>query len=390
MNLQKIQAWVDERFPLTTTFTKHLSGYYVPINLNFWYVFGFLALFVLCSQVVTGIWLVMFYTPTVDSAFSSIQTIMREVQYGWLIRYLHTTGASAFLIIIYLHMFRGLLYGSYKKPRELLWLIGMVLFLLVLIEAFCGYLLPWGQMSFWGAQVITSLFEAIPYIGQSLANLIRGDLSISDVTLHRFYAFHVIAFPFILIAFIIFHLQALHHVGSNNPEGVDTVKKVPFHPFYTTKDCFVLSLFLIIFLSIVFFFPEMNGYFLEPENSQPANPLVTPAHIAPMWYMAPYYSILRAIPHKIAGIIAMASAIAFLFILPWLDRSPIRSMRHRPWQTRTALGLFTVSFLGLGYLGTIPLTPFRQHIAQLFTFIYFAFFLFMPFYTRREKHEKPI
>lgn len=386
--MRKLNSWINERFPLTQTFAKHLTGYYVPVNLNFWYIFGSLALFILGSQLITGIWLVMFYTPTAASAFNSIQIIMRDVHYGWLIRYLHTTGASAFLIILYLHMFRSLIYGSYKKPRELLWIFGMILFVLILAEAFCGYLLPWGQMSFWGAQVITSAVEAIPLVGKSLAMLLRGDFVVSDTTLHRFFALHVIAFPLIIIGFVFFHITSLHHVGSNNPEGSDkNIQKIPFHPYYTIKDLVGLIIFLILFLSIVFFFPEMHGYFLEPLNSQPANPLVTPSHITPMWYMAPFYSILRAIPNKTGGIFATSASIAILFIIPWLDRSPIKSIRYRGWPFRTALTIFVISFLSLGYLGTVEITPSRQYLAQSFTLLYFTFFILMPFYHRLSKRE---
>lgn len=387
--LKSLQAWIDERFPLTQTFTKHLSGYYVPANLNFWYIFGSLALFILCSQFITGIWLLMFYTPSTRLAFDSIQIIMRDVHYGWLIRYLHTTGASAFLLILYLHMFRSLIYGSYKKPREILWVIGMVLFVLILAEAFFGYLLPWGQMSFWGAQVITSALEAIPLIGKSLALLVRGDFSVSDVTLHRFFALHIIIFPLLILGFIFFHLSALHYVGSNNPSGSElNIKKIPLHPYYTIKDIFGLACFLIIFFSIVFFFPEMKGYFLESANAQPANPLLTPAHIAPMWYMAPFYSILRAIPDKTAGVLTMSASIALLFFLPWFDRSTIKSMRHRSKLSQIFLGLFVISFLGLGFLGTLELTPFRQHVAQGLTVVYFLFFL-MIFFVKEKNPPQP-
>lgn len=380
--LSNLKIWLNERFPFTQTFRQSLD-YAVPINLNAWYIFGSLALFILCSQFLTGIWLVFFYTPTAASAFDSIQFIMRDVSYGWLIRYLHTTGASAFLLIIYLHMFRSLLYGSYKKPRELVWTVGILLFILLLVEAFCGYLLPWGQMSFWGANVITSAIEALPLIGKSLSLLLRGDVVVSDATLHRFFALHVIIIPLLLIGFIAFHIKTLHHVGSNNPEGVETVKKIPFHPYYTVKDLLGIVIFLVVFLSIVFFFPDMGGYFLEPANQKPADALVTPAHIQPLWYMAPFYAMLRAIPNKTAGVLISAAAVAFLFLLPWLDRNPMRSLRHRRWPSRVALMLFAISFISLGYLGTLELTPLNQYCAQVFTIIYLGFFLLMPIYSKR-------
>lgn len=377
-----LKTWLNERFPFTQTF-QHALNYSVPINLNAWYIFGSLALFILCSQFLTGIWLVFFYTPSASAAFDSIQFIMRDVSYGWLIRYLHTTGASAFLLIIYLHMFRSLLYGSYKKPRELVWIVGVFLFILLLTEAFCGYLLPWGQMSFWGANVITSAIEALPFIGKSLSMLVRGDFVVSDVTLHRFFALHVIVIPLLLIGFILFHIKTLHHVGSNNPDGTDSIKKIPFHPYYTVKDLLGISIFLIIFLSVVFFLPDMGGYFLEPANSKPADALVTPSHIQPMWYMAPFYAMLRAIPNKTAGVLISAAAVAFLFLLPWLDRNPMRSLRHRRWPSRIALIAFTISFISLGYLGTLALTPLNQYCAQIFTLLYFGFFLLMPLYSKR-------
>ncbi len=377
-----IKIWLNERFPFTQTF-RHALEYSVPINLNAWYLFGSLALFILCTQFLTGIWLVFFYTPSASAAFDSIQFIMRDVSYGWLIRYLHTTGASAFLLIIYLHMFRSLLYGSYKKPRELVWIVGVILFILLLAEAFCGYLLPWGQMSFWGANVITSAIEALPFIGKPLSLLVRGDFVVSDVTLHRFFALHVIVIPLLLIGFIVFHIKTLHHVGSNNPEGTDNIKKIPIHPYYTVKDLLGITIFLVIFLSIVFFVPDMGGYFLEPANQIPANGLVTPSHIQPMWYMAPFYAMLRAIPNKMVGVLLTAAAVSFLFLLPWLDRNPTRSLRHRRWPCRAALALFIVSFIGLGYLGTIELTSLSQLFAQIFTITYFAFFLLMPLYSKR-------
>ena len=337
----------------------------------------------------------MFYTPTAAEAFSSVEYIMRDVNYGWLIRYLHSTGASAFFIVIYLHMFRGLLYGSYKKPRELLWLIGMVLFLLLLMEAFFGYLLPWGQMSFWGAQVITSLFGAIPYVGDSIALWLRGDYNVSDSTLHRFFTLHVALIPLIMVGLVYLHIVALHKVGSNNPEGIEIkdhkdadgkpLDGIPFHPYYTSKDMFGLGIFLIVFFMVVFFMPEMGGYFLEHANFEAANPMVTPEHIAPVWYMTPFYAILRAIPNKLAGVIAMAAAIAVLFVIPWLDKSPVKSMRYRGVFSKIALFLFTIAFFMLGYLGTVSVSPIKQLLAQIGTIIYFSFFILMPFYTRFER-----
>jgi ubiquinol-cytochrome c reductase cytochrome b subunit len=388
-------GWIDKRFPLISTWKHHLSEYYAPKNFNKWYFFGSLALFVFVNQILTGIWLTMFYTPSAAEAFSSVEYIMRDVNFGWLIRYLHSTGASAFFIVIYLHMFRGFLYGSYKNPRELLWLIGMLLFLCMMAEAFFGYLLPWGQMSFWGAQVITSLFSAIPYVGDSLAIWLRGDYNVADSTLHRFFALHVAAIPLVMALLVYLHMVALHKVGSNNPEGIEIKESkdengiphdgIPFHPFYTVKDIFGLVVFLIVFLGIVFFMPEMGGYFLEHANFQAANPMVTPEHIAPVWYMTPFYAILRAIPNKLAGVIAMGASIAFLFVVPWLDRSPVKSMRYRGVFSKGALTLFVLCFFILGYLGTVPVSPFKQILAQVSTVVYFAFFILMPFYTWFER-----
>lgn len=391
--------WFDKRLGTGQFWRKHLTQYYVPKNLNIWYLFGSLALFVFISQIVTGLWLTMFYTPSAAQAFSSVEYIMRDVNYGWLIRYLHSTGASAFFIVIYLHIFRGFMYGSYKKPRELLWLLGAFLFLLMLAEAFFGYLLPWGQMSFWGAQVITSLFSAIPYIGDNLAMWLRGDYNVADSTLHRFFALHVIGVPLLMAVTVFLHLVALHKVGSNNPDGIEIKENtdeqgipldgIAFHPFYTLKDLLGLVIFLIVFCAIVFFMPEMGGYFLEHDNFLPANPMITPEHIAPVWYMTPFYSILRAIPDKLFGVIAMAMSIAFLFVLPWLDKSPVKSIRYRGPIAKVALGLFIVSFFILGYLGTVSVTPTKQLIAQISAAIYFAFFLLMPFYTYWEPTKVP-
>ncbi len=392
-------AWVDARFPATKFWTEHLSQYYAPKNLNFWYFFGSLAMLVLVNQIVTGIWLTMSYTPTADKAFSSVEFIMRDVNYGWLLRYLHSTGASMFFVVIYLHMFRGMLYGSYQKPRELIWIFGMLLYLLLMAEAFMGYLLPWGQMSYWGAQVITSLFGSIPFVGPDLAQWIRGDYVVSGATLHRFFALHVIALPLLLVGLVVFHIIALHQVGSNNPDGVEIKDKkddegrpldgIPFHPYFTVKDLIGVAIFLIVFLGIVFFFPEAGGYFLEHANFIPANPMVTPEHIAPVWYFTPFYAILRAVPDKFLGVMAMGGAIAVLFILPWLDRSPVKSIRYRGWMSKLALTIFVVSFIALGYLGANPPTPVYTLLARIFSILYFAFFILMPFYTRIEK-VKPV
>lgn len=397
--MKQITRWIDARFPISRVWKEHLVEYYAPKNFNFYYYFGSLALFIFLSQIVTGIWLTMFYTPTAQDAFNSVEYIMRDVNYGWLIRYMHSTGASAFFIVMYLHMFKAVLYGSYQKPRELVWLIGTVLFILLMAEAFMGYLLPWGQMSFWGAQVITSLFGAIPVIGDWLLTFIRGDYTISNATLQRFFSLHVIAIPLLMVGLVFFHLVALHQVGSNNPEGIDIKKivdekgkpldSIPFHPYYTLKDLVGLVVFLIGFFAVVFFAPEMGGYFLEPDNFSPANAMITPEHIAPVWYMTPFYSILRAIPNKLAGVTAMGIAILILLILPWLDKSPVKSMRYKGRLSRIALGLFVGSFIILGVLGTMTVTPLRQIAAQICTLLYFGYFLFMPIYTRLESYRNP-
>lgn len=391
--------WVDDRFPLVSTWKAHLSEYYAPKNLNFFYVFGVLSMVVLVNQLLTGLWLTMFYTPTADQAFSSVEYIMRDVNFGWLLRYMHSTGASAFFIVIYLHMLRGILYGSYQKPRELIWLIGAMLFLLLMAEAFFGYLLPWGQMSYWGAQVITSLFGAIPFIGETLVTWLRGDYTIANATLQRFFALHVIGVPLMMIILVFLHIVALHKVGSNNPDGVEIKKYkdangrpldgIPFHPYFTVKDLVAVILFLMAFFAVVFFVPEMGGYFLEHANFSPADPMVTPEHIAPVWYLTPFYSILRAVPDKLTGIIAMGASIGLLFLLPWLDRSPVKSMRYKGLASRIALAVFIASFLLLGYLGTLSVTPARQLAAQICTVLYFAYFLLMPLYTKFEPHQQP-
>jgi ubiquinol-cytochrome c reductase cytochrome b subunit len=392
-------GWIDARFPLSKMWNEHLAEYYAPRNFNFWYYFGSLALLVLVMQIITGIWLTMNYKPDALLAFNSVEYIMRDVNWGWLIRYMHSTGASFFFIVVYLHMFRALLYGSYKKPRELIWIFGMIIYVCLMAEAFMGYLLPWGQMSYWGAQVIISLFGAIPGIGDSLALWIRGDYVVSDVTLNRFFAFHVIAVPIILLALVVMHILALHEVGSNNPDGVE-IKKVkgpdghpvdgiPFHPYYTVKDIVGVIVFLIFFCIVVFFMPEMGGYFLEHDNFVPADPLKTPLHIKPLWYFTPFYAILRAVPDKLFGVIAMGAAIVLLFFLPWLDRSPVKSIRYRGIAYKAALGMFIVSFLALGYLGGEPATPVLTNFARLFSILYFAFFAVLLILPMFEK-TKPV
>ena len=399
-NLGKsLMGWVDARFPATETYEYHMSKYYAPKNFNFWYFFGVLSMIVLVNQLVTGIWLTMSYNPSGEGAFDSIEYIMRDVEYGWLLRYMHSTGASAFFVVIYLHMFRGLLYGSYKKPRELVWLFGMDIYLALMAEGFFGYLLPWGNMSYWGAQVILNLAGAVPVVGEQLVTWVRGDYLISGITLNRFFALHVVAIPLVLVALVFMHLVALHHVGSNNPDGVD-IKKVKgedgipldgiaFHPYYTVHDLVGIVVFLAAFSAVLFFFPDGGGYFLERPNFEPANPLKTPAHIAPVWYYTPYYAILRAVPSKIGGVVAMGAAIAILFVLPWLDKSPVKSMRYKGTQSKIWLGVFVVSFLGLGYLGAVPSDPIKTVMSQILTITYFLFFLLMPFYTSMEK-VKPV
>jgi len=437
--LNGLLTWVDQRFPLVSTWKEHMSEYYAPKNFNFWYYFGSLALFVLVIQIVTGIFLTMNYKPDAAQAFASVEYIMREVPWGWWIRYMHSTGASFFFICVYLHMFRGMLYGSYRKPRELLWVFGMLIFLCLMAEAFFGYLLPWGQMSYWGAQVIVNLFDAIPIIGPDLAIWIRGDYVVSDATLNRFFAYHVIAVPLALLALVGAHLLALHEVGSSNPDGVEIGKNkdpktgipldgVAMHPYYTVKDTFGVMVFLLVFSIVVFFAPEMGGYFLEHNNFIPADPLKTPQHIAPVWYFTPYYSILRAVTEEFmwvlaAGVVGMAGLIIWsveraaikvavaaaalvllggfyaldpkvwgvalmglstmiFFLLPWLDRSPVKSIRYKGPITKAALALFVIAFIVLGYLGTETVTEGRTLAAQIGTAVYFLFFFLMPWYSR--------
>ncbi|MEA3405159.1 MAG: cytochrome bc complex cytochrome b subunit [Pseudomonadota bacterium] len=392
-------GWLDRRYPLISTWNEHVAEYYAPKNFNFWYFFGSLALLVLVSQIVTGLWLTMSYKPSAAEAFNSVEYIMRDVEWGWLIRYMHSTGASAFFIVVYLHMTRALLYGSYKEPRELVWLIGMLLFVVLMAEAFMGYLLPWGQMSYWGAQVIISLFGAIPVVGPDLALWVRGDFVISDATLNRFFALHVIALPLVLIILVFMHIVALHKVGSNNPDGVEIKKYknekglpvdgIPFHPYYTVKDSMGAVFFMIPFALIVFYWPEGGGYFIEPPNFEPANPLKTPDHIAPVWYFTPFYAILRAVPDKFLGVVAMGGAIAVLFAMPWLDRCKVKSIRYRGLSYKLLLTMFLISFVVLGWLGTQPATPELTKLAQIFTALYFAFFLVLPFTSINEK-TKPV
>jgi ubiquinol-cytochrome c reductase cytochrome b subunit len=401
---QALLGWIDARFPLSKLWNEHLAQYYAPKNFNFWYYFGSLALLVLVMQIVTGIFLTMNYKPDAAQAFGSVEYIMRDVPGGWLIRYLHSTGASMFFVVVYLHMFRALLYGSHRNPRELIWVLGVFIYLSLMAEAFFGYLLPWGQMSYWGAQVIVNLFGAVPVIGEDLAVWIRGDYVISDATLNRFFAFHVIAIPLVLLGLVVAHIIALHEVGSNNPDGVEIKKTkgpdgrpldgIPFHPYYTVKDLVGVVVFLAVFSLIVFFAPEMGGYFLEYNNFIPADPLKTPPHIAPVWYFTPFYAMLRAVPAfagtQFWGVLVMGAAVVILFFLPWLDRSPVKSIRYRGPYYKLALALFVISFLVLGYLGTQPTdflgkvggTETAVILARLFTLVYFLFFILMPWYSR--------
>jgi ubiquinol-cytochrome c reductase cytochrome b subunit len=391
--------WIDDRYPLIETWNAHVAEYYAPRNFNFWYFFGSFALLTLVIMIVSGIWLAMSYKPSADEAFNSLEYIMRDVEWGWLIRYIHTTGASAFFLVVYLHMMRAFLYGSYKQPRELIWLIGMLIFVVLMAEAFMGYMLPWGQMSYWGAQVIISLFSTIPFIGPDLALWIRGDYIISDATLNRFFALHVIALPLVLVLLVFMHIVALHKVGSNNPDGND-IKKfktpeglpldgVPFHPYYTVKDSFGAVAFLIAFSFVLFFMPEGGGYFIEPPNFEPADPLKTPDHIAPVWYFTPFYAILRAVPDPFLGVLAMGLSIAVLFAMPWLDRCKVRSIRYRGTSYKLLLTMLVISFIVLGVLGVLPSTPLYTKLAQIFTIMYFAFFIVLPFTSVNEK-TKPV
>ncbi|HIO16879.1 MAG TPA: cytochrome bc complex cytochrome b subunit [Gammaproteobacteria bacterium] len=406
--MARLMEWIDERFPATKVWEEHVSKYYTPKNFNFWYYFGSLLLLVMVLQIVTGIVLTMHYKPDSSLAFASVEYIMRDVPAGWFIRYLHSVGASMMFLAVYLHMFRAMLYGSYKGPRELIWILGMIIYIVLMAEAFFGYLLPWGNMSYWGAQVIISLFGAIPVVGEGLAEWVRGDFVISDATLNRFFAFHVILLPLLLALLVYLHIVALHKTGSNNPDGVEIKKQkddkgvpldgIPFHPYYTVKDIFGAAVFMAIFLAIVFFAPELSGWFLEKDNFEPANILQTPPDIVPLWYLTPYYSILRAVTFewlpggaKLWGVMAMGLAIVLFFFLPWLDRSKVKSIRYRGWMYKTILALFAVTFVMLGYLGTknpghIDLIWFKNVVwAQIGLVIYFAFFLLMPIYTQLDR-----
>ncbi|WP_338411631.1 cytochrome b [Pseudoalteromonas nigrifaciens] len=412
----KIIGWLDDRIPLTRVWNMHIAQYPAPKNFNFWYFFGSLAMLVLVNQILTGIWLTMNYVPSAEGAFASVEYIMRDVDYGWLLRYLHSTGASAFFIVVYLHMFRGMIYGSYQKPRELLWVFGMFIFLALMAEAFMGYLLPWGQMSFWGAQVIISLFGAIPVIGDDLTLWIRGDYVISGATLNRFFALHVIALPLVIVILVFLHIVALHEVGSNNPEGVDNKRKkgtvaeedkpkfkfheyytdkkdildaIPFHPYYTVKDIVGVVGFLILFCWVVFFMPAMGGFFLEAPNFEAANPLKTPEHIFPVWYFTPFYAILRAIPDKLMGVAAMGASIVVLALLPWIDRGSVRSVRYRCGFHKWNIAGFVVTFVLLGWVGATPQTDMKTIVSQICTVTYFMFFVLLFVYSKNEK-TKPL
>ena len=396
--ITKVFDWVNHRLPIQNTYERHLSKHPVPKKVNFWYLVGAFAAVVLVIQIVSGIWLIMLYTPG-EAAFASIEYMMRDVDYGWVIRYMHTTGASMFFAVVYLHMFRGLLYGSYQKPRELVWIFGCTIYLAMMAEGFLGYVLPYGQMSYWGAQVIISLFGALPYIGESLELWIRGDYYISGITVNRFFALHVVALPLVLIALVFLHLVALHEVGAGNPEGVDIeahtdqdgvpLDSVPFFPYKVLNALVGIGVFMTVFAIIMFFFPEGGGYFIEYANYEEANPLVTPDHIAPVWYYSPYYSILRAVPDKLGGFAAMGAAVAVFFVVPWLDRSNVASIRYKGILSKIALVMFGISFITLGYLGTVSVTEHRKTMSIICTVIYFSYFLLMPIYTSIEK-TKPV
>jgi ubiquinol-cytochrome c reductase cytochrome b subunit len=411
-----LRDWLEKRLPLINAYQKHFSQYPIPKNINFWYIFGSITILMLVNQLLTGVWLTMNYVPTAEGAFASVEFIMRDVEYGWLLRYMHTTGASALFIAMYLHMYRGMIYGSYQQPRELVWLLGVLLLLVMMAEAFMGYLLPWGQMSYWGAQVITSLFGSIPLIGDDLMVWIRGDYFVSGATLSRFFALHVIALPLVLLFLIMLHVLALHEVGSNNPDGIDTklpkgtqgkdyqssfkfhkdytqaydiIDSVPFHPYGSVKDLLGISCFLLLFCYVLFFTPDMKGYFLESANFEAANPLKTPEHIAPVWYFTPFYAILRAIPDKLLGIIGMGASIGLLFLLPWLDRCKVRSFRYRSKIHALNITQFVICFIGLGILGAVPVTFVCTWLARLFSLGYFMFFVLLFFYSKHER-TKPV
>ncbi|MDA8659837.1 ubiquinol-cytochrome c reductase [Luminiphilus sp.] len=397
--LNSFVGWIDTRLPITRAWNTHMGEYYAPKNFNLWYFFGVFSLLVLVNQLLTGIWLTMNYTPSAEEAFASVEYIMRDVDYGWLLRYMHSTGASAFFIVVYLHMFRAMMYGSYKKPRELLWVFGMMIFIVLMAEAFVGYVLPWGQMSYWGAQVIISLFGAIPVVGEDIVTWIRGDYLLSGITLNRFFALHVVALPIVLLALVVLHILALHEVGSNNPDGVEIKKNkdangvpldgIRFHPYYSVHDIQGIAVFLFFFCAIIFFAPEMSGYFLEFANFEQANGLKTPEHIAPVWYFTPFYSVLRAVPDKFWGFVFFAASVAIPFALPWLDRCEVKSWRYRGMINRVMLLLFVVCFLILGVLGVKAPTPERTFLAQICTIFYFAFFLAMPIWSKLDK-VKPV
>jgi len=405
-SFKNVMDWIDDRLPVTEAYEKPLSKYYAPKNLNIWYYFGIFSFVVLVNQLLTGIWLTMNYVPTGEGAFASIEYIMRDVEYGWMLRYMHSTGASAFFVVVYLHMFRGLIYGSYQKPRELIWILGMLVYVALMAEGFFGYLLPWGNMSFWGAQVIVSLASAIPMVGEDLAIWVRGDFNMSGVTLNRFFALHVVLVPLFLLVLVVLHVLALHEVGSNNPDGVDVkanldeegrpVDGVPFHPYFTLGKLPGIIVFLGLFSAVMFFYPDGGGYLIEHPNYEPADPLKTPELIAPVWYYTPFYSMLRAATFPLAGLdakfwglVVMAGAIVVPAVLPWLDKSPVKSIRYKGMGSKIMLALFVISFFILGYLGTVHPTPGRTFLAQICTGIYFAYFLLMPWYTRAEK-TKPV
>src|SRR6056297_1461397 len=391
--------WINDRFPLESMLKEHVTEYYAAKNFNVWYVFGVLSMVVLVIQLVTGIFLTMNYKPSANEAFASVEYIMRDVDWGWLIRYMHSTGASFFFVVVYLHMFRGLMYGSYKSPRELVWVLGVFIYLVLMAEAFMGYVLPWGQMSYWGAQVIVSLFGAIPYVGDALVEWIRGDYYIADATLNRFFALHVIALPLALLALVVLHLAALHEVGSNNPDGVDIKANkdqngiprdgIPFHPYYTVKDIFGVGVFLLLFAFVLFYAPDGGGYFLEKDNFAVSDPLVTPQHIVPVWYFTPYYAILRAVPDKLMGVVLMGAAIFVLFLMPWLDRSKVRSIRYKGLGSKILLTVFAIGFIRLGMLGMAEGTPAETIESRVWTDVYFAFFALLPIVTSME-NTKPV
>jgi ubiquinol-cytochrome c reductase cytochrome b subunit len=400
--MQKLIDWIDARIPLIKVWEEHLAKYYAPKNFNFWYYFGSLAILVLVIQILTGIFLTMHYKPDSKLAFASVEYIMRDVPWGWLIRYMHVTGASLFFVAVYLHMFRAFLYGSHRQPRELVWLIGMVIYVALMAEGFTGYLLPWGNMSYWGAQVIISLFDAVPWVGPPVAEWIRGDFVVSDATLNRFFSFHVIAVPLVLVGLVYLHIVALHKVGSNNPDGIEIKRHkdkngvpldgIPFHPYYSVKDMVGVTVFMMVFVAIMFFAPELGGWFLEHDNFVPANSLQTPPEIKPLWYFTPYYSILRAntvnffwISAKLWGVFFMGLSIVLFFFLPWLDRSPVKSIRYRGWMYKTALTIFVISFIILGYVGVKPPEGIYKTLAQICTILYFAFFFLMPWYTKYDR-----